>query len=226
MAQLDAVYAAEPRRPPGSDAASALAVADPRRRAAEHRARAAEHRELAARDREAAARDREQAAADRRQALADREALARQLELAETDPLTGSLTRAAGLMDLEHELDRCRRTSVRLVVAYVDVVGLKKLNDSAGHAAGDDLLRRVVTLMEANLRSYDLVIRVGGDEFLSVMSSMTLIEARRRFERVAAAVAESPGGGGIRTGFAELEPTDTPADLMARADTELIARHG
>jgi diguanylate cyclase (GGDEF)-like protein len=50
------------------------------------------------------------------------------------------------------------------VVAYVDVIGLKTLNDSAGHSAGDKLLQHVVALIKKHLRSYDLIIRMGGDE--------------------------------------------------------------
>ena len=48
-------------------------------------------------------------------------------------------TRAAVLAELDHELDRCRRNDGVLVVAYADVVGLKAVNDSAGHRAGDAL---------------------------------------------------------------------------------------
>jgi diguanylate cyclase (GGDEF)-like protein len=87
----------------------------------------------------------------------------RQVELAETDPLTGVRTRAAGLLQFDHELERCRRRiDGRLVVVYVDVVGLKTVNDTEGHAAGDALLKRVVALIKKHLRPYDLVIRLRG----------------------------------------------------------------
>ncbi|MGH2840822.1 MAG: GGDEF domain-containing protein [Solirubrobacteraceae bacterium] len=182
------------------------------------RARAAEQRALAAQDRHDAAQDREAAAQERLRALVDREALAREVALAETDPLTGARSRAAGLTDLERELDRCRRTGGWLVVAYVDIVGLKAVNDSEGHAAGDELIKRAVRFIRAQLRSYDLVIRLGGDEFLCAMSNMTLPDARRRF----AAIGREPYNCSIRTGFAELEPDDSVTDVIARADGELI----
>lgn len=193
-----------------------------RRRAAEHRLQAAEHRALAARDRESAAEDRQQAAGERLQALADREQLARELVIAETDALTGARTRAAGLIDLDHELDRCRRTSGLLVVAYIDVVGLKTINDSHGHGAGDELLRRVVALVRGHLRPYDLIIRLGGDEFLCAMSNMTLLDARRRFSAISAELAAAPDAGAIRTGFAEFATDQVATELIARADSELV----
>lgn len=77
-------------------------------------------------------------------------------------------------------------------------------------------------LIKTHLRPYDLVIRLGGDEFLCAMSNMTLSDARRRFGAIAAALAAAPDADVIRTGFAELTLDDTAADLIARADNELI----
>jgi diguanylate cyclase (GGDEF)-like protein len=195
-----------------------------RQRAREDRARAAEQRELAAIDRRAAARDREQAARERRQALVDREALMRQLELAETDLLTGVRTRAAGLLELDRELERCRRRiGGRLVAVYVDVIGLKTVNDSEGHAAGDELLKRVVAVIKKHLRPYDLIIRLGGDEFLCAISNMTVADAHQRFRNMSNALAA--GGAAIRTGFAELARDESATALIARADHEMIDNH-
>jgi diguanylate cyclase (GGDEF)-like protein len=202
-----------------------LRAADQRRRAAHYRAKAAEHRALAARDRLVAARDREQAARERAEALADREALSRSLALAATDELTGARTRAAGLAELEHEIDRCRRNDGALVVVYVDVVGLKAINDAEGHACGDELLKHVIALIRAHLRSYDLIVRVGGDEFVCAISSMAMGDARSRFSDVVCALASSPQRGSIRTGFAELVLEETAAELIARADKQLLNTH-
>lgn len=212
----------------GRDAAQAVTGAEivvqageQRERAAAYRAQAADHRESAARDREAAAADRERGANDRQQASADREALATALAITEVDPLTGARTRAAGLIDFDHELDRSRRTDGSLVVAYVDVVGLKRVNDTAGHDVGDQLLQRVVTIMTEHLRTYDLIVRLAGDEFLCAMSNMTLSDARQRFSSIGGALAAGEGGA-IRIGLAELTPDETAAELIARADHELI----
>jgi len=199
-----------------------MRAADQRKRAAEFRVIAAEHRELAAQDRHASARDREQAADERLRALADREILAAELAMAETDELTGARTRAAGLSDLNRELDRCRRTGSAFVVAYVDVVGLKDLNDTHGHSAGDDLLRNVVALCREHLRSYDLIVRIGGDEFLCAIPNMSEDAVRERFSAIASGLAARPDARGIRIGFATLREHETAAELISRADAELI----
>jgi diguanylate cyclase (GGDEF)-like protein len=194
--------------------------------AARHRADAAEHRAQAARDRRLAALDREQAARDRESAAADRETLARRVAFASVDGLTGARTRLAGLAELDRDLARCRRAAEPLVVAYIDVVGLKAVNDSAGHGAGDALLVRVVAVIRAHLRSYDLIIRLGGDEFLCVMANTTKRDARDRFELIAAALAAASDAGAIRAGFAELTSDETATELIARADAELTNLHG
>jgi diguanylate cyclase (GGDEF)-like protein len=222
MAQLDTAdeHAAGARAHTGTEIV--MRAAEQRRRSAQYREKAAEHRTLAAGDRQVAARDRAQAASERNDALADREALALALATAATDGLTGARTRAAGLADLEREVERCRRTSERLVVVYVDAVGLKIVNDTEGHAAGDELIKLTVALMSDRLRSYDLIIRVGGDEFVCAMSRMTMDEARSRFSDIAGALASTPQRGSIRTGFAELAPDETATEVIARADKELL----
>jgi diguanylate cyclase (GGDEF)-like protein len=197
-------------------------TSDARDLAAPHREHAAEQDALAADDRRSAALDREQAACERLHALVDRELLADALARAAYDELTGARARAAGLAELDNELDRCRRTSSPLALAYVDVIGLKTLNDTEGHAAGDALLKRVVALIGDQLRSYDLIIRVGGDEFVCAMSGTTLPNARRRFDQVAGALAAGPGVGAVRTGIAQLADRESATELIARADAELI----
>jgi diguanylate cyclase (GGDEF)-like protein len=210
------------------DGGRAITGADVLRRAAENRrcaaidrAGAAEGRARASADREHSALDREHAARDRLHAQADREALLRQLAIAETDALTGARTRAAGMDDLEHEIDRARRTNATLVVAYIDVVGLKAVNDTYGHTAGDELLRCVVQALRRHLRTYDLIVRLGGDEFLCAMSGATRNDARTRFRAIRAALAAEPEHSEIKVGFATLSPQDSVDALIQRADAEL-----
>jgi diguanylate cyclase (GGDEF)-like protein len=216
MAQSDAYEARDgPRAVTGAEIVMRAAMQ--RKRATADRAHAAEHRAQAARDREAAAADREQGARDRLQALADREALTSAPALTEIDALTGARTRAAGLIDFDREVDRSRRTGGTVVVVCVDVVGLKRVNDSEGHEAGDGLLKRVVALVTEHLRSYDLIIRLAGDELLCAMSDMTLAEAHDRFSSIAGDLAGASEEGAIRTGFAELASDETATELIARA---------
>ena len=196
-------------------------AAENREGAAADRSAAIEARARAAADRNQAARDRKQAARDRAQAHADRDALLHQLAIAETDALTRTRTRAPGLADLDREIARARRTTDRLAVAYVDVVGLKLQNDNHGHAAGDALLQRAVNAIRGHLRSYDMIVRIGGDEFLCVMSGATLRDARVRFGAVHLALAAGPDPCEIKVGFAALRPEDTAAELIDRADADL-----
>jgi len=106
-------------------------------------------------------------------------------------------------------------------LAFVDVDGLKEVNDSRGHAAGDRMLLEVAKTLGAKLRPYDLIVRFGGDEFVCAISRLTMAEAGKRFTLVNAALAEAPEPGSITIGLTELQPHDSPEDLLARADADL-----
>lgn len=198
-----------------------LRAAKNRKRAAADREAAADGRSRAAADRHQATLDREQAARDRVEGQADRETLLRQIAISETDPLTGARTRAAGLADIDREIDRAHRMTGELAVAYIDVVGLKTANDKRGHAAGDALLQQVVRTIRGQLRSYDSVVRLGGDEFLCVMSGATLEDARLRFAAVETDLAADQDPCQIKVGFTALAPDDRSVDLIERADADM-----
>ncbi len=96
-----------------------------------------------------------------------------QLEsLAVTDALTGLLNRRGFHQALESALSRTGRSGQRLAVLYLDLDGFKRINDSLGHGAGDQLLRRVAEQLKACLRPYDTLARMGGDEFTAVLDSL------------------------------------------------------
>jgi diguanylate cyclase (GGDEF)-like protein len=204
------------------DAQAVLDITEQRSQLAQSAA-ARRDRASAMEDRIAAARDRTRAALDRFQALADIEALTRDLAMAETDDLTGATNRGPGLADLEQEVRRCRREDGMLAIACVDVVGLKAVNDTDGHGAGDAILERVVTQMRADLRSYDLIIRLGDDDFLCAMPNLTETEARQRVSQIAGALASTADPVAIRTGFAHITGTDTVEALIARAEREFTS---
>jgi diguanylate cyclase (GGDEF)-like protein len=140
------------------------------------------------------------------------------------DALTGARLRASGLDEFEHELQRCRHAGGRLVVTYVDVVGLKSVNESDGYGAGDVMLEHAVTHIIARLGPGALVIRLCGAEFLCAMSDTTLADARERFDEIAATLAADVNASAIETGFAELQSADSAAQLVARAHREQTSR--
>jgi diguanylate cyclase (GGDEF)-like protein len=122
---------------------------------------------------------------------------------------------------------RARRTGQVLVVAFVDVDGLKSINDVEGHAAGDRALQQVADALRSSLRSYDLVIRYGGDEFVCAMSGLTLADAEPRLAQVNVGLGQGPHHRSVSVGLAQLQHDDSLDSLVARADTALyVARAG
>jgi diguanylate cyclase (GGDEF)-like protein len=192
-------------------------------RVEELRARAGQGRRRASEDRQRAGRDREHAARDRARAAEDRELARDAREEAGTDELTGARRRGVGLQELETEIDRSRRTGARLVAAYIDVDGLKSVNDGLGHAVGDRLLQEVADGLRHHVRSYDLVVRLGGDEFLCALPDVTLTETRARLDELATELRAAEVPGSISFGVAELRAEDSRDSLIERADLNLLA---
>jgi diguanylate cyclase (GGDEF)-like protein len=175
-------------------------------------------RERAAADRERARLDREHAARDRELAALDRAHAERERRAAGTDELTGARRRGVGLEELEREIQRARRTGTSLVAVFVDVDNLKAVNDKRGHRAGDELLREVVGGVKRQLRPYDLVIRLGGDEFLCVLPGVSIEQARARFAELNAELE----AGSVSVGFSELHDHETRPELIEHADRDLL----
>lgn len=90
---------------------------------------------------------------------------------AQHDPLTGLPNRRLLDLELQRSLARARRRGERLAVMFIDVDGFKQVNDRAGHAAGDDLLRDIADRLRTALRAGDVVARWGGDEFVAIVES-------------------------------------------------------
>jgi diguanylate cyclase (GGDEF)-like protein len=193
-----------------------LKAAHERQLAARSRAQAAAHRQAAAEDRAHAATDRELAALDRL-------SCAKELASAEVDEVTGALRRRVGLAALQRELDRTRRTKEQLTVVFIDVDGLKHVNDEVGHIAGDQLLRTVVTCVGEEFRSYDVILRFGGDEFVCSLSGETMEGIGARFERIAERLGEKFAGARISIGVSERRADDTVDTLIDRADRAMLA---
>ncbi|MES2037556.1 MAG: GGDEF domain-containing protein [Pseudomonadota bacterium] len=110
--------------------------------------------------------------------------LAHMSELVREDQLTGSLNRR-GMDDVfEREADRADRRNTPLCVALLDLDNFKKLNDTHGHAAGDEALVHLVRIVKQTLRSIDVVARYGGEEFVIIMPETQLEEAAQAMMRV------------------------------------------
>jgi diguanylate cyclase (GGDEF)-like protein len=182
----------------------------------------AEVRAQAARDRARAAEDRAQAAADRQRAADERAATLEELRRAHRDELTGAFLRGAGEEALQGEIDRARRGDARLVLAFFDVDGLREINNSEGHLAGDALLRDVVSAIRSKIRTYEPIVRFGGDEFVCVVAEVDLKQAEKRFAAVKDLLAASNGGPAVSVGLAELREDDKLADLIERADIAML----
>jgi diguanylate cyclase (GGDEF)-like protein len=143
-------------------------------------------------------------------------------EVAARDDLTGALRRGSGMISLQREIDRALRLGTRgIVVAFMDVDGLKRINDTRGHAAGDELLRTVVAVIHERTRSYDFVFRYGGDEFVCALLDVSLEQAQRTFDVIAANFALRSGGSTLTTGLAAFAPGDNAVRLVSRADDAL-----
>ena len=181
----------------------------------------------AASDRARAAEDRQSAASDRANVAREKAALEEALRSAHLDELTGAYRREMGRLALTQEIERARRADGRLVVAFVDVDGLKDLNDRDGHAAGDRALQSVVGAIRRRLRSFDPIIRYGGDEFVCGLGGTDIAEAGRRFESIAVAIGTDVAVG-ISVGLVALGAGDNADDLTERADAAMLevkARH-
>lgn len=183
---------------------------------------AAGDRAGALRDRQGGADDRSQAADDREASASDRALSGEERETSSIDGLTDAYRREAGILELERAIDKAQRMNEPSVLAFIDVNGLKDKNDTHGHAAGDRLLRRTVEIVRTHLRSYDLIVRYGGDEFVCLVD-LDSSEAAKRFEEVNVDLAKLEDGS-ISVGLAEVQAGESLEDLIARADQDLY-RH-
>jgi diguanylate cyclase (GGDEF)-like protein len=187
---------------------------------------AAEIRAQGAKDRARAADDRAQAAADRQRAAEERGAALEALQQAHRDDLTGAFRRGAGEEVLQDEIDRARREGAELVLAFVDVNGLREVNNILGHATGDALLQDVVSGIRSKIRSYEPIVRYGGDEFICVVGGVDLEQAEQRFTEVGEWLAAGNEGRAVSFGLAELQEDDSLADLIGRADAAMLETRG
>jgi two-component system cell cycle response regulator len=156
-------------------------------------------------------------------------------QIATHDELTGALNRRALMHNLETEMVRTLRYGRPLSVLMVDLDGFKQVNDTMGHAAGDEMLREVCRRILISLRDADVFGRIGGDEFGIILPETDLEHAMRVGERLRNSVVSRPvelaqgkhiisasvGAATLPLGF-----DMTATRLFSRADTALYeAKH-
>jgi diguanylate cyclase (GGDEF)-like protein len=221
-------------------AAERVAAVESRERLVAERDAIANSRDRAGAERDTIANARDRAAVERESIVAthrstpregaaddldpelERARLEAELQRAHLDALTGAFRREVGRLALRNEIERARRADGKFVIAFIDVDGLKGVNDRDGHAAGDRVLRMLAAIMRANLRPYDPIVRFGGDEFICGISSIDPGEVQHRIGVIDQSLRHATGVG-ITAGLASLTGAMESVDeLTERADAALI----
>lgn len=155
-------------------------------------------------------------------------ALAEMERVAERDMLTPLYNRRYFLSALHRRIAALETQDDRSALIYVDVNGLKKLNDSYGHAAGDLALIEIAQRLSATMRRGDVLARIGGDEFGLLIDQITLTEAKSWARRLQATIEEKPvlyGEHAITLsaafGVAMVERDSSAEEIIGRADAAM-----
>lgn len=163
----------------------------------------------------------------------ERKCLEQELDrLSRIDSLTGAMMRRAFNERLAEEMERAWRLNHPLALLIADLDHFKQVNDNRGHHAGDVALRNFVAVCQEDFRKYDLVGRLGGEEFALLLPDTGIDAAKAAAERLREAVARCPINPGapdevfhvtVSIGVAQLRPTDNADQFFQRADRALYA---
>lgn len=165
--------------------------------------------------------------ADQIQSLAKVESLASEVyKLAALDQLTGLYNRRSGEQRLAQEISRAQRHGRPLTVLLIDLDGLKHINDSYGHAAGDLLIKTFAERVQRAIRGSDVAVRLGGDEFMALLPECRIDEVRHVLARIEGVECEYEGQRipcQFSRGWTDYKPGESPQDLLKRADEALYS---
>jgi len=150
-----------------------------------------------------------------------------------TDSLTGLANRRMFDETLRMRLEEARAQNTELCLVLCDIDHFKRFNDTWGHHTGDQILRFLASAMQAHARPDFLIARYGGEEFAMIMPRMSVRVAAQTAEVLRAAIQakrlrrrstnEDLGQVTVSMGIARLQPGDTPAGLIERADACLYS---
>lgn len=146
--------------------------------------------------------------------------------IAQTDPLTGVLNRRAFEEILFRELRRSNHSRQPVAVLLLDIDRFKRVNDSFGHQAGDEVIRRVSAVLQSNLRPADALARYGGEEFVLLLRNASLAQAEEVAERLRTEIAGLTGLPGVSAitvsiGVAAYHSGDAANELLRQCDEAL-----
>ena len=152
-------------------------------------------------------------------------------QLAHQDALVNLPNRRGFMRALERFIDRASRYSEHSAMLYVDLDGLKVINDSFGHNAGDKALIEVAGLLVGGVRKSDVVARIGGDEFGILLAHSDEAKAHEAASRLVDLIAgcdfTHDGDAlplSVAIGVAMITGEDTPEEAIARADQEMYRK--
>jgi len=151
--------------------------------------------------------------------------------LAHQDSLCDLPNRRGFMRVLERTIDRVKRYEEQAAILFVDLDGLKMINDSSGHGAGDEALIEVSRMLVGGVRKSDLVARIGGDEFAILLihsDEESAVETASRLVDMIADCDFRHDGEllplSVAIGVGMIHPEDTPEQAIARADAEMYRR--
>lgn len=123
--------------------------------------------------------------------LTERKRMENELEYySKYDGLTGVFNRREGMKILREEIQRLNAEESKLTICFIDIDGLKKVNDSLGHRYGDELIINTIKLIKTRIRKEDIICRMGGDEFLLIFPNFAEKEALEILQEVEECISE------------------------------------
>jgi len=148
------------------------------------------------------------------------------IELSETDKLTGLKNRRYFQEKLEEQLSNNEKSASPFSLFILDIDHFKKVNDTFGHQAGDEVLAQLAQLLKNQARSLDIVARYGGEEFVVILPETNQDEAKIIAEQLRQAVEQAEWQTGritVSVGIATVNKTDNETTILQRADKALYA---